>query len=85
MSWPLSGAAGVIELGMAEAGGAGTATTFSWGACLFGAQADAWSDASTTMVNLSALSDGQDFSSPTACGSAARRGWGWLQTDRQLS
>ncbi|MEO7853414.1 MAG: alkaline phosphatase PhoX, partial [Rubrivivax sp.] len=62
---------------MAEAGGAGSATTFTWDVYLFGAQADA----STTMVNLSALTDDQDFSSPDGLWFSRTTELCWIQTD----
>ncbi|MBY0466915.1 MAG: PhoX family phosphatase, partial [Burkholderiales bacterium] len=57
-----------------EAGGAGAATTFQWDVYLFGAQADA-----PPNVNLSGLTDANDFSSPDGL-SFDRRGMLWIQT-----
>ena len=62
---------------IAEAGGAGNATTFSWDVYLFGAQADA----SATMINLSALTDEQDFSSPDGLSFSRTTQLCWIQTD----
>lgn len=58
-----------------EAGGAGAATSFQWDVYLFGAQADAPAN-----INLSALTDVNDFSSPDGL-SFDRRGLLWIQTD----
>jgi len=62
---------------IAEAGGAGSATTFTWDVYLFGAQ----SDASTTSVNLSALTADQDFSSPDGLWFSRSTQLCWIQTD----
>jgi secreted PhoX family phosphatase len=58
-----------------EAGGQAAATTFQWDVYLFGAQADAPAD-----VNLSNLTDVNDFSSPDGL-CFDRRGVLWIQTD----
>lgn len=58
-----------------EAGGEAAATRFQWDVFLFGAQADAPAD-----VNLSGLTDANDFSSPDGlCFDS--RGLLWIQTD----
>jgi secreted PhoX family phosphatase len=62
---------------MAEAGGDGAATTFTWDVYLFGAEATA----SPTMVNLSALTADQDFSSPDGLWFSQSTGICWIQTD----
>jgi secreted PhoX family phosphatase len=62
---------------IAEAGGAGSATAFTWDVYLFGAQ----SDASTTSVNLSALTADQDFSSPDGLWFSRSTQLCWIQTD----
>jgi len=62
---------------MAEAGGAASATTFTWDVYLFGAQ----SDASTTLVNLSGLTADQDFSSPDGLWFSPATQLCWIQTD----
>jgi secreted PhoX family phosphatase len=60
-----------------ELNGDPTATTFTWDVYLFGAQADASPD-----VNLSALTDDNDFSSPDGIWfSEATPGLLWIQTD----
>ncbi len=60
-----------------EAGGNMTATTFTWDVYLFGAQADAGAE-----VNLSGLTDENDFSSPDGLFfSEAMPGLLWIQTD----
>ncbi|MEP0930032.1 MULTISPECIES: PhoX family phosphatase [Cyanophyceae] len=60
-----------------EAGGNHAATTFEWDVYLFGARASAEPD-----VNLSGLTDENDFSSPDGLWfSAAVPGLLWLQTD----
>ncbi len=74
------GSAGNINghiIRMAEAGGAGSATTFTWDVYLFGAQ----SDASTTRVNLSGLTADQDFSSPDGLWFSRATQLCWIQTD----
>ena len=62
---------------MKEAGGEGTATSFTWDVYLFGAQADA----DKTMVNLSGLTDDQDFSSPDGLWFSPKTGFVFIQTD----
>jgi secreted PhoX family phosphatase len=64
-------------VGIAEAGGASSATTFTWGAWLFGAQ----SDASTTSVNLKALTFEQDYSIPDGLWFSPTTQLCWIQTD----
>jgi secreted PhoX family phosphatase len=74
------GSAGNINghiIRMAEAGGAASATTFTWDVYLFGAQ----SDASTTLVNLSGLTANQDFSSPDGLWFSRATRLCWIQTD----
>ncbi|GAB4478408.1 MAG: PhoX family phosphatase [Burkholderiaceae bacterium] len=53
------------------------ATTFTWDIFLFGAE----SDASPTLVNLSGLTDDQDFSSPDGLVFTKSTGLCWIQTD----
>jgi secreted PhoX family phosphatase len=62
---------------MAETGGEGAATTFTWDVYLFGAQ----SDADATKINLSALTADQDFSSPDGLWFSQATGLCWIQTD----
>jgi hypothetical protein len=63
---------------LAESGGTHAGTAFRWDVYLFGARATA--DAAN--VNVSALSDDNDFSSPDGCWfSQATPGLLWLQTD----
>ncbi len=62
---------------MKEAGGEGSATSFTWDVYLFGAQADA----DKTMVNLSSLTDDQDFSSPDGLWFSPQTGFVFIQTD----
>jgi secreted PhoX family phosphatase len=74
------GSAGNINghiIRMAEAGGAASATGFTWDVYLFGAQ----SDASTTTVNLSGLTADQDFSSPDGLWFSPSTRLCWIQTD----
>jgi secreted PhoX family phosphatase len=52
-------------------------TTFTWDIYLFGAE----SDASPTLVNLSGLTDDQDFSSPDGLVFTKSTGLCWVQTD----
>ncbi|MFN3565808.1 MAG: PhoX family protein [Burkholderiaceae bacterium] len=52
-------------------------TTFTWDVFLFGAE----SDASPTLVNLSGLSEEQDFSSPDGLVFTKSTGLCWIQTD----
>jgi uncharacterized protein len=63
-------------LRLRETGSDVAATTFAWDVYLFGAQ----SDADRTSVNLSALSNDNDFSSPDGLWFDAR-GVLWIQTD----
>ena len=59
-------------------GSAGSAaTTFTWDVYLFGAQ----SDADASKVNLSSLTDDQDFSSPDGLVFSPSTGIMWIQTD----
>jgi secreted PhoX family phosphatase len=60
-----------------EAGDDPAATTFTWDIYLFGAE----SDASPTLVNLSGLTDDQDFSSPDGLVFTKSTGLCWIQTD----
>jgi secreted PhoX family phosphatase len=62
---------------MAEAGGEPVATTFTWDVYLFGAQADA----DPAKVNLSGLTNDQDFSSPDGLWFSQSTGLCWIQTD----
>jgi secreted PhoX family phosphatase len=62
---------------LAETSGDGVATTFRWDVYLFGAQADA----DPGMVNLSSLTDDQDFSSPDGLWFSRSTGLCWIQTD----
>ena len=62
---------------MAESGGRGSASTFTWDVYLFGAQ----SDADSARVNLSALTADQDFSSPDGLWFSRNTGLCWIQTD----
>jgi secreted PhoX family phosphatase len=63
---------------MKETGANAAATTFNWDIYLFGAQ----SDANGTNVNISGLTDDNDFSSPDGLFfSQATKGLMWLQTD----
>ena len=61
---------------MAEAGGESAATSFAWDVYLFGAEAD-----SLASVNLSGLTDSQDFSSPDGLWFSPCTGVCWIQTD----
>ena len=61
---------------MREEAGAGS-SSFTWDVYLFGAQADA----DTTRVNLSALTDDQDFSSPDGLWFSPNTKLCWIQTD----
>lgn len=54
-----------------------TATTFSWDVYLFGAEAKA----AAATVNLSGLSEDQDFSSPDGMSFSTSTGICWFQTD----
>lgn len=60
-----------------EAGGEPGATTFQWDVYLFGAE----SGASPTLINLSGLTDDQDFSSPDGLVFSPSTGICWIQTD----
>lgn len=62
---------------MAEADGRGDALGFRWDVYLFGAQADA----DPAKVNLSSLTDEQDFSSPDGLWFSPTTGLCWIQTD----
>ncbi len=62
---------------MREANDEGAATSFTWDVYLFGAQANA----SQSMVNLSALSNDQDFSSPDGLWFSPKTGFAFIQTD----
>ena len=62
---------------MAETGSEPAAISFNWDVYLFGAQADA----SATMVNLSGLTNDQDFSSPDGLWFSRSTGLCWIQTD----
>ena len=60
-----------------ESGGEPTATAFQWDVYLFGAE----SGASPTLINLSGLTDDQDFSSPDGLVFSPSTGLCWIQTD----
>ena len=62
---------------MRETNDEGTATSFTWDVYLFGAQANA----DQKMVNLSALSNDQDFSSPDGLWFSPKTGFAFIQTD----
>lgn len=62
---------------MAEAGGSGAATSFTWDVYLFGAE----SSADASKINLSALTADQDFSSPDGLWFSQNTGLCWIQTD----
>jgi hypothetical protein len=62
---------------IAETGSDSAALTFAWDVYLFGAQ----SDASTTNINVSALTADQDFSSPDGIWFSQNTGLCWIQTD----
>ncbi|HSW20692.1 MAG TPA: PhoX family phosphatase [Ramlibacter sp.] len=62
---------------MREDGALGAATAFAWDIYLFGAQADA----DLAKVNLSALNDDQDFSSPDGLWFSPKTGLCFIQTD----
>ncbi len=80
---------------MAEAGGESAAATFTWDVYLFGAQAEldpkpaGMSDADYAIkvaehaarVNISALTNDQDFSSPDGLWFSKNTGLCWIQTD----
>lgn len=60
-----------------ETGGEPAATAFNWDVYLFGAE----SGADTRLVNLSGLTDDQDFSSPDGLVFSSSTGLCWIQTD----
>lgn len=60
-----------------ETGSEPAATTFQWDVYLFGAE----SAASPTLINLSGLTDDQDFSSPDGLVFSRSTGLCWIQTD----
>lgn len=62
---------------MAERHGASDATSFTWDVYLFGAEADA----EPGKINLSSLTDSQDFSSPDGLWFSPATGICWIQTD----
>lgn len=62
---------------MAETDGRAEALSFRWDVYLFGAQADA----DPGKVNLSSLTDEQDFSSPDGLWFSPSTGLAWIQTD----
>lgn len=62
---------------MREAGGDSAATTFTWDIYLFGAEAGM----DPAKVNLSALTDDQDFSSPDGLWFSPKTGMVFIQTD----
>ena len=62
---------------MREANNDGTATTFTWDIYLFGAQANA----DAARVNLSGLTNDQDFSSPDGLWFSQKTGFAFIQTD----
>ena len=64
-------------LRMKEGVGESTATAFTWDVYLFGAQADA----DLAKVNLSALTNDQDFSSPDGLWFSPKTGLCFIQTD----
>jgi secreted PhoX family phosphatase len=64
-------------LRMKEGSGGGAGTSFTWDVYLFGAQADA----ATDKVNLSKLTNDQDFSSPDGLVFTGSTGLCWIQTD----
>ena len=64
-------------LRMKEAAGEPAATAFAWDVYLFGAQADA----DLAKVNLSALTNDQDFSSPDGLWFSPKTGLCFIQTD----
>ena len=74
------GSAGNVNghiLRMREAADASNATSFTWDVYLFGAQADA----DLAKVNLSALTNDQDFSSPDGLWFSPKTGLCFIQTD----
>ena len=64
-------------LRMKEGAAGSTASTFTWDVYAFGAQADA----DTGKVNLSSLTNDQDFSSPDGLAFSRATGIMWIQTD----
>ncbi len=64
-------------LRMREGGNEPGATSFTWDVYLFGAQADA----NPAMVNLSSLTNDQDFSSPDGLWFSPKTGFAFIQTD----
>jgi secreted PhoX family phosphatase len=60
-----------------ETGGEPNAKTFAWDVYLFGAE----STASSALINLSGLTDDQDFSSPDGLVFSRSTGICWIQTD----
>ena len=73
------GSAGNVNghiLRMREAGDNSAAVTFTWDVYLFGAQADAGAK-----INLSSLTDDQDFSSPDGLWFSPKTGLCFIQTD----
>lgn len=64
-------------LRLKESGDEPAATSFQWDVYLFGAE----SAASPTLVNLSGLTDDQDFSSPDGLVFSPTTGICWIQTD----
>jgi len=60
-----------------EAASGSTATNFTWDVYLFGAEAGA----DKSLVNLSSLTDDQDFSSPDGLAFTPSTGICWIQTD----
>ena len=72
---------------IAETGGQAAATGFRWDVYLFGAQAQRDANSALTdaqyagLVNLSSLTDDQDFSSPDGLAFSKSTGICWIQTD----
>ncbi len=64
-------------LRMRESNNDGAATSFTWDIYLFGAQANA----DLAKVNLSGLTNDQDFSSPDGLWFSAKTGFAFIQTD----
>lgn len=62
---------------MRESNDDGAATSFTWDVYLFGAQANA----DAAMVNLSGLTNDQDFSSPDGLWFSPKTGFAFIQTD----
>lgn len=61
---------------VSETGRLASATTFQWDIFLFGAQANAGAN-----INLSGLTDDQDFSSPDGLRFSKNTGLAWIETD----